>query len=90
MSGDVFRVAFLHAAAAAGDAEEVAQLLAAVASVDVRNAQGDTPLATAALAGQFAMVQQLLMAGADVTAALVRLRYTVQHNVVTSVFCSTY
>lgn len=60
---------FLHAAAAAGDAEEVAQLLAAGASVNERNALGDTPLATAALAGHLAVVQQLLMAGADVTAA---------------------
>jgi len=47
----------------------VAQLLAAGAPVDARNAQGDTPLATAAVRGHLAVAQQLLLAGADVTAA---------------------
>ena len=58
----------LHAAAAAGQAEVVRQLLTAGAALEAGDDRDRTPLHHAALAGAEATVQQLLAAGADVAA----------------------
>jgi ankyrin repeat protein len=58
----------LLAAAARGDASEVARLAAAGANVNVRDGNGRTPLHVAAFRGQHAAMRSLAKAGADVNA----------------------
>lgn len=55
----------LHAAAAAGDAEAIARLLAAGAAPDERDGQGRTPLHVAAHLGHAAAMRALVAGGAD-------------------------
>lgn len=58
----------LLAAAARGDAGQVATLLAGGADIEVRDGRGRTPLHVAAFAGHHAAMRQLVSAGADVDA----------------------
>lgn len=55
----------LHAAAARGDAVEIARLLAAKADPNARDGAGRTPLHVAAFAGHQAAVSALVAGGAD-------------------------
>lgn len=55
----------LHAAAARGDAAEIARLIQAGADPDARDAQGRTPLHVAAHLGQAAAMRALVAGGAD-------------------------
>ena len=54
----------LHSAAATGDAQEVARLLASGAAVNAVDAAGNSPLHLAAQCGHVSVVQALLAAGA--------------------------
>jgi ankyrin repeat protein len=58
----------LHAAAQAGDMEEVRRLLATGQDLNARDAEGNTPLHLAAFNGQLDAVIALLAAGADANA----------------------
>lgn len=64
----------LHAAAARGDAAEIAQSIAAGASTSVRDPQGRTPLHVAAFFGRQEAARTLLRLGAD-PSLLERQRY---------------
>jgi ankyrin repeat protein len=66
----------LHAAAARGDIDEIARLVARDAPVDVRDAYQRTPLHVAAYAGQRDAMRALAKAGADPN-ALERDRYDI-------------
>jgi len=58
----------LHAGAHKGSVEVVEALLRCGATVDMRNAKGDTPLRLAASRGHIEVVRRLLAAKADASA----------------------
>ena len=58
----------LHAAAAKGDADEIARLVKAGANLEARDAHGRTPLMVAAFRCDVATARALIAAGADLNA----------------------
>jgi len=65
---EIAAYAGLHAAAAKGDADEIARLVKAGANLEARDAHGRTPLMVAAFRRDVATARTLIAAGADLNA----------------------